>query len=87
MIPVDVSKHKDPADYILSIEPHGLDRGIEASGFGSTDSTLHSTMRAVGLEGDSADTVSEAIKATRKCGNVALIGDFFFSTNASRLEC
>lgn len=82
MIPVDVSKHSDPADYILSIEPHGLDRGIEASGFRSTDSKLHSTMRTVGLEGDSADTISEAIKATRKCGNVALIGDFFFSTNA-----
>jgi len=38
-------------------------------------------MRATNLEGDSADTVSEVIKATRKCGNVALIGDFFFNTN------
>lgn len=45
------------------------------------DSALHTTIRAVGLKGDSADTVSAAIKATRKCGNVALIGDFFYSTN------
>lgn len=80
MIPVDASKVK-PDEYILSVEPHGLDRGIEASGFRSTDSATHRIMRATGLEGDSTDTVSEVIKATRKCGNVALIGDFFFNTN------
>ncbi|KAL6242970.1 hypothetical protein RBB50_010070 [Rhinocladiella similis] len=76
MIPVDASKVK-PDEYILSVEPRGLDRGIEASGFRSTDSAMHKIMRATGLEGDSTDTVSEVIKATRKCGNVALIGDFF----------
>jgi threonine dehydrogenase-like Zn-dependent dehydrogenase len=81
MIPVNVKEHSDPADYILSVEPHGLDRGIEASGFRSTNSVTHSTMRAVGLEGDSSDTVSAVIKATRKGGNVALIGDFFYTTN------
>ncbi|KAM0208137.1 hypothetical protein ACHAQI_007147 [Fusarium lateritium] len=81
MIPINVNDHPDPADYILSIEPHGLDRGIEASGFRSTNSTTHAAMRALGLEGDSSDTVSAAIKATRKGGNVALIGDFFYSTN------
>ncbi|CAA9956759.1 S-glutathione dehydrogenase [Pyrenophora teres f. maculata] len=81
MIPVDVNKHSDPADYILSIEPHGLDRGIEASGFRSTNSVAHATMRKLGIEGDSSDTVSAVIKATRKGGNIALIGDFFYSTN------
>lgn len=81
MIPINVKDHSDPADYILSIEPHGLDRGIEASGFRSTNSTTHATMRALGVEGDSSDTVSAAIKATRKGGNVALIGDFFYNTN------
>lgn len=81
MIPVNVNLHSDPADYILSVEPHGLDRGIEASGFRSTNSTVHASMRALGVEGDSSDTVAAAIKATRKGGNVALIGDFFYSTN------
>jgi threonine dehydrogenase-like Zn-dependent dehydrogenase len=80
MIPVDASKVK-PDEYILSVEPHGLDRGIEASGFRFTNSTAHKIMRATGLEGDSSDTVSEIIKATRKGGNMALIGDFFFNTN------
>lgn len=37
--------------------------------------------RATGLEGDATDTVAAVIKATRKCGNIALIGDFFFNTN------
>lgn len=81
MIPVNVKEHSDPADYILSLEPHGLDRGIEASGFRSTNSIKHDTMRKLGVEGDSSDTASAVIKATRKGGNVALIGDFFFTTN------
>ena len=81
MIPVNVKDHTDVADYILSVEPHGLDRGIEASGFRSTNSVTHTAMRAVGIEGDSSDTVSAVIKATRKGGNVALIGDFFYNTN------
>ncbi|KAK8130341.1 NAD-dependent aldehyde dehydrogenase [Apiospora kogelbergensis] len=80
MIPVDANKVK-PDEHILSAEPHGLDRGIEASGFRSTNSVTHKVMRATGLEGDSSDTVSEIIKATRKGGNMALIGDFFFNTN------
>ncbi|KAM0347289.1 hypothetical protein ACHAPU_004808 [Fusarium lateritium] len=81
MIPVNVKEHPDVAEYILSIEPGGLDRGIEASGFRSTNSLKHETMRKLGVEGDSSDTVTAAIKATRKGGNVALIGDFFYSTN------
>lgn len=81
MIPINVNEHPDVADYILSIEPGGLDRGIEASGFRSTNSPTHKTMRALGMEGDSSDTVAAAIKATRKGGNIALIGDFFFTTN------
>ncbi|KAK8061944.1 Formaldehyde dehydrogenase [Apiospora phragmitis] len=80
LIPVDATKFK-PDEYILSVEPPGLDRGIEASGFRSTDSAKHKVMRATRLEGDSADTVSEIIKATRKGGNMALIRDFFFNTN------
>ena len=36
---------------------------------------------ATGAEGDQSDTVSHVIKATRKGGNIALIGDYFFTTN------
>lgn len=81
MIPIDINEYPDPAGYILSVEPQGLDRGIEASGFRSTNSLAHATMRKLGIEGDSSDTVTAVIKATRKGGNIALIGDFFFETN------
>ncbi len=51
MIPVDANKHKNPGDYILSVEPRGLDRGIEASGFRSTQGLEHKIMRTVGARG------------------------------------
>ncbi|KAL1873156.1 hypothetical protein Daus18300_003975 [Diaporthe australafricana] len=80
--PVDVNKHKDVADYILSVQPGGLDRAIEASGFRSAASVKHRFLRDTMLERDSGDTIAAVIKATRKCGNVALIGDFFFETHS-----
>lgn len=80
--PVDVNKHNDVADYILSVQPGGLDRGIEASGFRSAASVKHRFLRDTMLERDSGDTIAAVIKATRKCGNVALIGDFFFETHS-----
>ncbi|KAJ5832587.1 chaperonin 10-like protein [Penicillium riverlandense] len=52
MTPVDVSAHPEVADYILSLQPHGLDRSIEASGFRSTQKPQHAAMRAIGLERD-----------------------------------
>lgn len=81
MVPIDVSANPEVGDFLLAIQPGGLDRAIEASGFRSTQRPQHAAMRAIGLERDSCDTVSAMIKATRKGGNIALIGDFFFSTN------
>ncbi|BDD55423.1 hypothetical protein MPDQ_005885 [Monascus purpureus] len=81
MNPVDVAAHPEVADYILSIEPHGMDKSIEASGFRSTQKPAHAAQRALGLERDSCDTISAILKATRKGGKIALVGDFFFTTN------
>ncbi|KAJ5623857.1 Branched-chain amino acid aminotransferase II [Penicillium lagena] len=36
MTPMDVITHPDVGDYLLSIQPHGLQRSIEASWFRST---------------------------------------------------
>lgn len=74
--PVDVTTHPDVGDYLLSIQPHGLNRSIAASGFRSTQHPPHAAMRAIGLERDSSDTVASIIKATRKGSKVALICDF-----------
>lgn len=81
MTPVDVDAHPDVAEYIMSIEDHGLDRSIEASGYHSSQKAEFPAMQAIGLERDSSDTLSAIIKATRKGGNVALVGDFFFTTH------
>ncbi|KAJ5607791.1 Branched-chain amino acid aminotransferase II [Penicillium hordei] len=80
MTPVDVDAHPDVAEYILSIEDHGLDRSIEASGYHSSQEAEYPAMQAIGLERDSSDTLLAIMKATRKGGNVALVGDFFFTT-------
>ncbi|KAJ5963963.1 Branched-chain amino acid aminotransferase II [Penicillium vulpinum] len=81
MTPVDVDAHPDVAEYILSIQDNGIDRSIEASGSRSSQKHEFPAMRAIGLEKDSGDTLGAIIKATRKGGNVALIGDFFFTTH------
>ncbi|KXG54264.1 Branched-chain amino acid aminotransferase II [Penicillium griseofulvum] len=81
MTPVDVDAHPDVAEYILSIQEQGLDRSIEASGHRTEQSAEFPAMRAIGLERDSSDTLAAIVKATRKGGNVALVGDFFFTTH------
>lgn len=81
MVPVDIREHPEVGDYILSIQPQGLDRAIEASGFRSTAQSPYAALRAMGLERDSSDTMGAIIKATRKGGNVALVGDLFFTTH------
>lgn len=81
MTPVDVNAHPDMAEYILSLEDYGLDRSIEASGYRSSQKAEYPAMQAIGLERDSSDTLSAIIKATRKGGNVALVGDFFFTAH------
>ncbi|KAH6970203.1 chaperonin 10-like protein [Fusarium avenaceum] len=86
IIPININNHPAPADYILSIKPHGLDRAIEASGFRSTRSATHTAIRALGVKGDSSDAIYSAIKATRKGGTIALIGDFFYTTNNFPIE-
>ncbi|KAE8548343.1 hypothetical protein TMatcc_010848 [Talaromyces marneffei ATCC 18224] len=81
MIPVDVVAHPNVSNYILSVQPHGLDCGIEASGFRSINTPKHAAMRYMKAETDSGDTVHAVLKSTRKGGHIALTGDFFWGTN------
>jgi len=47
-ISINIEEHKDVTDRILELEPHGVDCGIEASGFRSAQSWQHTFYRAVG---------------------------------------
>jgi len=54
--------------------PNGVDVSIEAAGFEYAKTILHKIERAVGLETDTADILSECIQSVRKFGRVSIIG-------------
>lgn len=54
----------------------GPDVCIEAVGFRYAKSMLHKVERALKLETDSLDTVSEVLKSVRPGGNIAIMGDY-----------
>jgi threonine dehydrogenase-like Zn-dependent dehydrogenase len=61
--------------------PGGADVVIEAVGFRFASSIKHKLQRAVGLETDTADILTEAISVVRKYGRVSIIGDYIGLTN------
>lgn len=67
-------KNEKTTDVIFEKFPRGLDCTIECAGFEYTTGMLHKVERALSLETDSADILSEMIYTTRKFGNVSIIG-------------
>jgi threonine dehydrogenase-like Zn-dependent dehydrogenase len=59
----------------------GPDACIEAAGFRYARSPRHKIQRAIKLETDSIDALSDAILGVRKGGTVAIIGDFIGLAN------
>jgi len=59
----------------------GPDVCIEAVGFRYAKSLVHRVERALKLEWDSGDTLWEIMRAVRKGGNVAIMGDYILLTN------
>jgi threonine dehydrogenase-like Zn-dependent dehydrogenase len=54
----------------------GPDVAIELVGFRYAKSLVHKVERALKLETDALDTVSEVLRAVRKGGNVTIMGDY-----------
>lgn len=54
----------------------GPDVALELVGFRYAKSMVHKVERALKLETDSLDTVSEVLRAVRKGGNVTVMGDY-----------
>jgi threonine dehydrogenase-like Zn-dependent dehydrogenase len=61
--------------------PNGADVVIEASGFRFPVTTRHKIERAVGLETDTCDTLTELVNVVRKYGRVSIIADYLGTTN------
>ena len=53
-----------------------MDAAIEAVGFRFPTTITHKVERAIGLETDSPDIISECQTAVRKYGRVSIIGDY-----------
>jgi threonine dehydrogenase-like Zn-dependent dehydrogenase len=67
-------KEQDVLKELEKLAPGGPDASIEAAGFEYAKTMLHKVERAIGLETDTADILSECITATRKFGRVSIIG-------------
>ncbi|PCC69371.1 Threonine dehydrogenase [Nannocystis exedens] len=59
----------------------GPDVAIEAVGFRYPKTLLHKVERALKLETDAIDTLTEAIRSLRKGGRLAIVGDYFGYAN------
>lgn len=57
--------------------PGGPDACIDCAGFRFPKSLAHKIQRTVKMETDALDIVDEMVKIVRKCGRIALIGDYF----------
>jgi len=70
---IDFSK-EDVLKKIREIVPAGLDCSIECAGFEYPNTFLHKIERALHLESDTADILTECVMSTKKCGIVSIIG-------------
>jgi len=73
---IDVINYKenDVVKTLFQMVPEGVDCSIEAAGFEYAKTILHKVERAIGLETDTADILSECITCTKKFGRVSIIG-------------
>jgi len=72
---------KDVVATIHEMEPLGPDVCIEAVGFRYAKSLIHKAERAVRVESDTPEILTECIKACRKGGIVSIVGDYYSMTN------
>jgi len=72
---------QDTLKTIQQICPMGPDCGIDYVGFRYPKTWKSWVERNLHIQSDSCDVAAEVIWATKKGGNIALIGDYFMNTN------
>ena len=71
-----------PVDTIRELtHGRGTDVCIDAVGFRYAKSLLHKVERAIKLETDAIDSISEILKSVKKGGNIAIMGDYIGYAN------
>jgi len=68
-------------DTIKKLVPEGPDVCIEAVGFRYAKSIIHKAERAIRVESDTPEVLTECIKACRLGGRVSIVGDYYSMTN------
>jgi threonine dehydrogenase-like Zn-dependent dehydrogenase len=66
---------------IIRMFPDGVDIGIECAGFRYSNSIVHQVEKAVMLESDSADILTEIFTCVRAFGHVAILGIYIGLSN------
>lgn len=79
---IDFSDEK-VVDRVFQMCPKGVDVAIEAAGFRFAKTVTHRVERAVGMETDTADIISECVTCLRKFGRLSLIADYMGFANVS----
>jgi len=72
---------QDVIKTIQNIVPDGPDKCIDAVGFRFPKSLLHRFQRAMKLETDTPEILTEAITCCRKAGKIGIVGDYFSTAN------
>ena len=78
---INFSEQSDVVKAIYDLEPEGVNCCIDATAFRYTKGWLHTAERAVGAETDSSEVANEMLRAVRKFGTCALVGDYAAMTN------
>jgi len=74
-------KEQDVVKALRDLVPGGLDTCIEAAGPEYSKSLKHKVERALALETDQCDILTECIMSVKKCGTVTIIGAYAGLTN------
>jgi threonine dehydrogenase-like Zn-dependent dehydrogenase len=77
---INFTEH-DVEDTLRIMIPGGPDAGIDAAGFRFPTTLLHKIQRAIKLETDSPQILTEIIRCVRKGGKIGIVGDYFAYTN------
>jgi len=78
---IDINVHPNVVARMRELVPGGPDVCIDAVGYRYSKTVTHKVQKAIGMETDSVDIVTECVKCVKKGGSLALIGDYIGTAN------
>jgi len=71
----------DPIKTLQEMLPMGVEKCLDCAGFRFAKSLSHRVQRALKLESDSPDIITEMVKVCKKAGIISLIGEYMGTAN------